>query len=421
MNRSDIVQHICDLTLAELIEKTKVCPHAWNGLYMGPDGNVKMCTRNRAMLGDAIIKQSSEYRSYDDLVNSSVQLDARTKMLSNTLPKICSQCMETELINSRSHRIHVLEKYFSDPDWRIALKNTNDAGYITDQAMFKVKHLMIQPLNTCNLKCRFCKPLFSSAMHKEFVTHNIKIWREYDADANMNVYNDVIDRNIDVMTSLNFGGGEPFLQPLMFDALDRVANDGIEIFIDTNCMQTAFKNKSFFDIAAKSKNKFIVNLSIDDIGKRIEYSRHGAKWDVIEQNLINYMNIAKECPNIKLTISVGVSIFNVMYLDELYSYIRNLGYTGGWKTVTTVFPLYLAPNLLPKHIRDNLIQSSAFLNNKKIICVGDVVSLLMQDCEQKDLLDFFTMTEKFDKIREESFDETFPDLSSIMRQTNDNR
>jgi hypothetical protein len=133
------------------------------------------------------------------------------------------------------------------------------------------------------------------------------------------------------------------------------------------------------------------------------------------------MNIAKECPNIKLTISVGVSIFNVMYLDELYSYIRNLGYTGGWKTVTTVFPLYLAPNLLPKHIRDNLIQSSAFLNNKKIICVGDVVSLLMQDCEQKDLLDFFTMTEKFDKIREESFDETFPDLSSIMRQTNDNR
>lgn len=83
MNRSDIVQHICDLTLAELIEKTKVCPHAWNGLYMGPDGNVKMCTRNRAMLGDAIIKQSSEYRSYDDLVNSSVQLDASKDSIFN--------------------------------------------------------------------------------------------------------------------------------------------------------------------------------------------------------------------------------------------------------------------------------------------------------------------------------------------------
>ena len=64
-----------------------------------------------------------------------------------------------------------------------------------------------------------------------------------------------------------------------------------------------------------------IAFSIDDIKERFEYQRHPAKWEAVNEKIIKFKN--SNLKNLSTQICTTISIFNVMYIDELAPFVNN--------------------------------------------------------------------------------------------------
>ena len=87
------------------------------------------------------------------------------------------------------------------------------------------------------------------------------------------------------IVELQFTGGEPLVSPENKQLIKMISETeyakNISIQLNTNA--THF-NASFVEQLKKFK-KINIDASIDDIGPRIEYARHGSKWEILDNNL----------------------------------------------------------------------------------------------------------------------------------------
>ena len=69
-----------------------------------------------------------------------------------------------------------------------------------------------------------------------------------------------------------------------------------------------------FDIWKKFDN-VAVGASLDAMGPRAEYIRKGTKWDTVEKNRRQMMEI---CPDVDFYISPTLSIMNVWHIPDFH-------------------------------------------------------------------------------------------------------
>jgi hypothetical protein len=215
----------------------------------------------------------------------------------------CAVCWDAEAAGNASAR----SVGSADRDWqRIQL----------DLAQPKLRHLWIDSGSVCNLACRICEPKYSSSLYKE---HKDRFGHVTVPITKTNVEY-LISEDFDQIENIMILGGEPFLNLDYCAVLEEIvrqdrARQCTLIFFSNG---TVRPNRRVLDLMAQF-NQVVLYFSIDAVGDQFEYVRTNGVWSQVLSN-VEYIQDAG-IPQLKQNFHITVSALNVMYLDELLTWI----------------------------------------------------------------------------------------------------
>ena len=262
------------------------------------------------------------------LHNTNFKKEQRKLMLNGERPQECNYCWNVEdNSNSFSDRVFKSSEPWSKPYLNEIIKGGWDKNY-------NPKYVEVSFSNTCNFKCSYCSPMFSSKWMEEIETHG-----GYPTSTNFNDLTWVRETNQlpykysevnpyvesfwkwwpDLYRDLHtfrITGGEPLLSKDTWKILEFIdetpePNRGLNISINTNLGVPKKLIERFVDIAEKiindnKVNEFIIFTSCESWGSQAEYIRNGLDFDLFFEN-VEY--ILSRLP--KVTINV-MSTFNAL-------------------------------------------------------------------------------------------------------------
>lgn len=343
-------------------------------------------------------------------------------LFSGKKPEQCVKCW------SEKHQENTKRVHFSvNGKTRSTAKEVYQNGL--ENFDYKLKWLDIFPGNTCNLKCRICTWEYSSLWAKDFNEYknpgsNFKESEYYEYNKTCqwiddpNIWNS-IDETFKDLEMLHILGGEPLMVSKHFDMLQALIDKGYSknIVVEYNTNATYFFTEEQLDILKQFK-RLNCNLSIDDIGHRFEYQRKNAVWNSVKKNIKKFWNLKKEM-NAHIQIDPAVSLFNVYYVWEFFNFFKdkkidtNFISKGHW-----VHTKGLDIRELNKKQRDKVLQHIDKGKNPEWIQII-VDRLKSNDFKEPGISSRAWRINAFDKIRKESFAETFPEIYKIMNEDND--
>ena len=98
-----------------------------------------------------------------------------------------------------------------------------------------------------------------------------------------------------------------------------------------------------------------IAFSIDDVGPRFEYQRSNASWSEVQNNIARFKNIQTQLPNLQLQVCSTVNVFNVMYLEDLATWIDQQTFNFVyWNMMHEAY--YFSISTLPESAKELAIQ-----------------------------------------------------------------
>jgi sulfatase maturation enzyme AslB (radical SAM superfamily) len=188
---------------------------------------------------------------------------------------------------------------------------------------------------TCNLSCNYCGEKCSSkwAALKQIPIKSST--RNYFLEVC-----DYLEQHRTAIREVALVGGEPLLLPEN-DRLLEVLHNKCNVTVITNA-SVDFNTNS---IAQKLQQRQHVgwSLSFDNIGKKFEYVRHGASWELLNKNLTQ---IKQQCVTGHhwAGIHAVYNLYNCTRLVEFTEFARQYRFTIRWQTLFQ--PNYLDPQHL---------------------------------------------------------------------------
>ena len=214
------------------------------------------------------------------------------------------------------------------------------------------------------------------------------------------------------MELLQISGGEPFLVDKHAYLVERLVEEGIAenlaVSYITNANYNFDKIKPTLDRlkAFKSVN---ISISLDDVGSRNTYMRSLSNWNLTIKNIKRYY----EEYNFNYTITQTFNIFNFLYAEELYNFLKEEGVDMDINMNHITDPDYMSINMLSKEVRQQKIDS---LKGNIPQHMYDSLYGNYYNTEQTKLIGtFLEVTEAIDKVRRESFKDTFPKLYNTIK------
>jgi len=311
----------------------------------------------------------------------------------------CQHCWDLEQADQISPRLQLNEKF-------------SHLSPIPDQPQI----LIIKPGNTCNFACRMCNPATSSSWYGDSyeLTDKKTSFREYTKqfEAIRNSFDK--DRSlwaqlkiwVHQIKFIDIYGGEPFLNPGMFELLEYAVNEkisqNISLQIHTNC---SIYNEKYLTILSQFQHVSF-NISFDsDIHEELSYIRH--KIDPIGTfiNAKKMIDFFKNYHNVSIQCTCTITPYNIFNIDSI---LNNLAeklnvYISANFVTTDEFDIRHLPYDI-KQILMHKIQNTA------------VKSFLSQTIPGCDMYwpKFCEFTDKLDNIRNQSFASTFPEWYKIL-------
>jgi MoaA/NifB/PqqE/SkfB family radical SAM enzyme len=225
--------------------------------------------------------------------------------------------------------------------------------------------------NLCNLKCRMCSPAASTPWIKEwagargFYAPGEARGIDKSYDMQISKREPVLDHFLtnekfmsdlsafaDDIRELEFAGGEPLLDPLHYEVLEKVLPRAADITLkySTNLMMLGTRRFDVMEMWKRFKG-IKLTVSIDGPPELNEYIRTGTVTETLEANLRR----VRELPNVELKGSTCVSAYNALFLRETFEYVISLGMT--WYSNRVRSPRFLDARILPRELRDRAIAS----------------------------------------------------------------
>jgi organic radical activating enzyme len=221
-----------------------------------------------------------------DFHNTPSKLDDRRRMLNGQWPEQgCNYCQDIEQTGGQSDRITNLN--FPGMHAPPELDNDPLAIDVTPRI------LEVYFDNTCNLKCLYCGPHFSSLWDAENIKFEQPAFRKStNIESNKLKIFDWLRKHGKHLTSFNILGGEPLYQSELDQCLELfdqcpAPNLKLQIFTNLNCkithlQKTVEKVKQLID--HDKLREFEVTASLDCWGEPQEYVRYPLKLDLWEKN-----------------------------------------------------------------------------------------------------------------------------------------
>jgi len=313
----------------------------------------------------------------------------------------CSHCFDLEKSGATSARIKFNKMFDSLPD-------------VTTQPQV----FILKPGNTCNLACRMCNPATSSGWYKDAYHLAVKnegftgSAAEYSQTFEhiRNTFNkdntkfwDIFVEWLPNMVFVDIYGGEPFLNPALFDALERVVNTGqsnnTALQLHTNL--TVF-NPRYLEILSKFK-KVTIGLSIDsDQDAELEYIRYPVKSTVVFDNLEKFKQASALYDTIYFHITTTVTPLNVLNISRIQQTLNRYFLTN-INVVTS--PGEYDIRHIPLPVRKVIANRNP-----------NIANFIMQTVPGCDVLwpKFWQHTKDLDQLRKQRFEDTFPEFYKLI-------
>lgn len=180
--------------------------------------------------------------------------------------------------------------------------------------------------NYCNLKCIMCGPYASSSIMTEYKKHKKEYndfgiasnWEDPNMPKDWYTYEHNKETLMDVASKaiqINFGGGEPFISPMIVEVLEAISPN-TRLRFNTN--MTRINDKV---LEALKKFDYIeIEASIDGVGAHNEYYRSGSRWDSIVENFKKL----KRYNNIKLTVQYVLQHTSLYTLKNVMAFVNDM-------------------------------------------------------------------------------------------------
>lgn len=392
------------------------CMFPWVHLNIVPNGNVYPCCVG--VSSDPLGKITDDVK-FDDIINNENFKELRNNMLADIPSNACTSCYDLEKFGN-SFRKYANESFGHLIDE--ALDNTDSDGTLHD---FKMRYCDVRFKNICNFKCRTCGPDYSSSWALEENRHMGTKHKIYDLSTNTNILEEFLN-HIPNVELVYFAGGEPLITDEHYIILEKLIESNrtdVKLRYNTNCSVLAYKDKDLLSLW-KHFDKIDISASIDHIGERAEYIRHGTDWAVIDNNL----KVFREIPNVDLSINSVLSVFNYQTLDMLIEYLieNNILTPTTWYSsiIPTSHPSYFSATVLPTDNKligtekltklISTMRSNNFVDSQTTMIQNSIDfanSANNWEIEKENLIREIT---KKDIHRNESFVKTFPELEKLL-------
>lgn len=271
------------------------------------------------------------------LHNSDSKVRTRERMLKGVQVSECQYCWDIENTGGLSDR-HIK----SSEDWSFPFLN----HMATETKRAIPTYLEVAFDNICNLKCMYCSPVYSSSWHREILNHGpyptsrrfnnliqpriqgTNSLEESRADVYRNAFWRWWPEIKHKLHHLRITGGEPLLTRDTWHLLKELRSEHFDqlIFsINSNMMvpKRVFDRftENILEIRKQVK-KCILFCSIDSVGKKAEYLRHGLKEQVFYENLECLLQ--QSTSPLHISFMVTVSALSLSGLAELIEKIGQL-------------------------------------------------------------------------------------------------
>lgn len=274
-------------------------------------------------------------------------VERRREMLAGSGHADCDVCTEHDAAGIISYRRSEGSKpIFATPRSRAeALAELDDAW---------PSHVEIMLSTTCDLRCAYCDPRFSSAWAAELrsgdaATALTDIQEEAPASADFKKTFEIwLRKALPRIRYLQFNGGEPLLQKEFYRFLEMVApyRGRLQLGIITNLNTPDRAFGRFLAKLPELLNAFQLRIAVSQeaVGARAEYIRYGLVWRRFEDNLRLLLPALR---GRTLHLAPTMSALNVTSFGGYVSFIESLAHEHGcdffWRPSLVHAPAHLSP------------------------------------------------------------------------------
>jgi MoaA/NifB/PqqE/SkfB family radical SAM enzyme len=294
-----------------------VCAFAWAGIEVSSVGGVRPCCVFEDDIKDNNgVPVNIKTHSISEIVNSNYLKNLRQQMLNNEKPAACAKCWKG-LDHNKAQTLRNNANNFMQLDHENLTTNS-----------VPLQFLGLAMGNICNLKCRICGPWASSVWAVDEIkrrgfenSQTEVLWLKDGAwPQEAELFWKDVEQNVSAVSTISIYGGEPFLDQRHVTFLERLVEldqaKNITLWYSTNGTSIPQKLLSVFN----SFGKVLISFSLDDIGARFDYQRKNANWQEVVEN-VNYLS---KMTQFVFKINCTVSVFNVLYLDEIVTEFKRL-------------------------------------------------------------------------------------------------
>lgn len=402
-------------TLSKFLENNKTfCIFPWLHLYVNTDGAVYPCctTLYEHPIGNV------RDNTIVELWNSEKMKEVRKKLLAGEKVEGCANCYKHESTGGGSFSFRNFANNEFGHNFSL-VEETEEDGTLPGMHL---KYFDVRFSNLCNFKCRTCGDLFSSTWaaesYKQGYGQYPGITHASNGDPNLL---EQFKPHLGDLEMLYFAGGEPLMTPEHYEILQfLIENNSTDVVIryNSNCSKLRFKDINVIDLWNKF-NRVELYGSLDSFGVRAEYMRNGTQWKNILNNLKEVKTTAK---NTSISFNCVVSVYNILTLTDFLEHLQEEDVINFSHTSCSFYKLinpsyYNLNNLLSLELRK---QAKEKLEKWILSAVEGPIKHGVQDIyhfidtehepDTEIQNKFKQMTEHFDKLREENFISTFPEL-----------
>ena len=397
-------------------EDDVMCILPWIHMHPWPNGKTMLCCDSpwENNIGDL------RENTLEEVWNSERMKQIRLNMLNGKKCKECVRCYEKEEKGHDSLRVR------SNKDWLAKhwdkVENTNSDGSLDD---LHIVYLDFRFSNVCNLRCRYCGPELSSNWYKDAKASSFNISPtekiiqiRKDVDGFMEEFDPMLEH----IEQIYWAGGEPILMDEHWGIMNRLVEMGktdIRIFYNTNFTTLNYKGQSVLDLW-KNFDNISVGASLDAEGIRGEYQRKGTVWADVESNI---QELRERSPEVDFYVSATVSAYNAWHITDFHRNWVDKGWIkpADWYMNVLLnnerFRMSVLPETLKEEIKYKWEKHLAWLEPQDHIgraTEGYKSSIKFLDDDHTHLLDEFkAFNVEFDKLREENFEDVYPELKGI--------
>jgi hypothetical protein len=396
------------------------------------------------------------------LHNTNYKKNVRREMLTNKKPQECGYCWNIEN-NSKSYSDRVFK---SAEEW--SSKNFDEITSLRWDANYNPKYVEVSFSNTCNFKCSYCGPTFSSKWVEEIEKHggypttnnfnNLDWLKNTDQvpykHSEHNPYVDAFwkwwPELYNDLDTFRITGGEPLLSKDTWKVLEHIAttdnpNRNLNLSINSNLGVPKNLIERFINLSEKIINEgrvktLIVFTSCDTYGEQAEYARHGMNFGEFIENI---ELILSRLPKVTVNIMCAFNVFSPFGYEKLIDKVFELkkkyhNKERYWISAVQLdtsyirHPQHLAVKVLEKEHKELILKAAkksyyyamrefthehyGFSDTEvqKIKRLYDYsIGFDYSVDEQQNKIDFVKFVDEHDKRRGTNFIETFPELEKM--------